>query len=104
MNDQVNVTQYFYKHRAIAVASILVGLLIFTWLWGLSASIRGNLAARIDIHRGRYQVLGYGLPSPSRPEYARCLRDRYGIEFRAVAGCIVSRCNVCDSIPDSPSL
>src|SRR5207247_6284709 len=82
--------QYFQKHRAIAVTSVIVALLISSWMWGLSAGIRGNLAARIDVRRGRYQVLGYGLPSPSRPEYARCLRDRYGIEFRAVAGCIVS--------------
>ena len=35
-------------------------------------------------------MLGYGLPSPSRPEYVRCLRERYSIRFRAVAGCIVS--------------
>jgi hypothetical protein len=35
-------------------------------------------------------MLGYGYPSPSRPEYARCLRERYKIEFRPVAGCIVS--------------
>ena len=78
------------KHRIVAVTSTLVALLIFCWLWGPFATIRGSLAARVDIHRGRYQVLGYGLPSPSRPEYARCLRERYGIEFRTVAGCIVS--------------
>jgi hypothetical protein len=24
------------------------------------------------------------------PEYARLLHERYGIEFRAVAGCIIS--------------
>jgi hypothetical protein len=35
-------------------------------------------------------VLGYGLPTPWRPEYARCLRERYNIEFRTVAGCVVS--------------
>lgn len=55
------------------------------------APIRGNQAARIDIHRGRYQVLGYGLPTAWRPEYARCLQDHYGIEFRAVASCTVSK-------------
>jgi hypothetical protein len=35
-------------------------------------------------------VLGYGLPSPWRPAYARCLQERYNVRFRAVAGCIVS--------------
>jgi hypothetical protein len=41
--------------------------------------------------RGHYKILGYGLPSPWRAEYARLLQERYGIEFHAVAGCIVSR-------------
>ena len=35
-------------------------------------------------------MLGYGLPTPWRPEYARCLRERYNIDFRTVAGCVVS--------------
>ena len=90
LNVQANMKQDRRKQRRIAATSALVGLLILCWLWSLSASIRGNLAARIDLLRGQYQVLGYGLPSSSRPEYARCLRERYGIEFRTVAGCIVS--------------
>jgi len=52
--------------------------------------MRGRLAAHVDMQRGRSQILGYGLPNPSRPEYARCLRERYKIDFRPVAGCIVS--------------
>ena len=60
------------------------------WPWSLAAPSVGRIAAHRDIQRGRYQLLGYGLPSPSRPEYARCLRERYGIQFHAVAGCIVS--------------
>jgi hypothetical protein len=36
-------------------------------------------------------VLGYGLPIPWRTEYARLLRQRYGIEFRTVALCLVSK-------------
>lgn len=48
------------------------------------------MVARYDISRGHYEVLGYGLPVPWRPEYARLLQERYGVKFRAVAGCIVS--------------
>jgi hypothetical protein len=40
--------------------------------------------------REHYEVLGYGLPVPWRPEYARLLQERYGIKFRTVALCIVS--------------
>lgn len=59
--------------------------------WDTSASVRGRFQARYDIKRGHYNVLGYGLPSRSRPEYVRLLHERYGIEFHAVAGCIVSQ-------------
>jgi hypothetical protein len=72
---------------------VAVGLAIsFTAVstWHLAAPLRGDLAARIDVHQGSYQILAYGLPTAERPEYAECLRRRYGVEFRAVAGCIVS--------------
>jgi hypothetical protein len=81
---------YLSNHKVIAAIVALVGLLVLSYFWSLSASIRGHIAARIDIRRGQYQVLGYGLPSRSRPEYARCLRKRDDIDFRPVAGCIVS--------------
>ena len=81
---------YLRNHKGIAAISALGGFLILCWFWSLSAPIRGRLAAHIDIHRGRYEVLGYGLASPSRSDYARCLRERYNVEFRTVAGCVVS--------------
>ena len=87
---QPEMRQYLRKHKWIATLCILSAFLTLCWLWSLAAPIRGRLAAHVDLQRGRYQVLGYGLPSPSRPEYARCLRERYKIEFRPVAGCIVS--------------
>jgi hypothetical protein len=84
------ISNYAGNHKGVATGVALGIFLIFCWLWSVSAPIRGNLAARVDAHRGRYQVLGFGLPTPWRPEYARCLRERYGIEYRPVAGCIVS--------------
>lgn len=56
-----------------------------------TAPMRGRLAAHFDVWRGHYVVLAYGLPSPWRPQYAQLLRDRYGIEVRTVAFCIVSK-------------
>jgi hypothetical protein len=81
---------YLPNHKGIAAISVLGALVVLCWFWDQSASIRGGLAARIDVHRGRYQLLGYGLPSPSRPEYASCLRQRYSVGFRPVAGCMVT--------------
>lgn len=82
--------QYLRRHKMFAAVSVFTLFLALSWLWSASAPIRGHIAARIDVHRGRYQVLGYGLAPPSRSEYAGCLRERYGIEFRTVAGCMVS--------------
>lgn len=79
------------RKRLAAVAAFLSFLVLSSVLWSASASIRGRLVARIDTALGHYEVLGYGLPVPWRPEYARLLRERYGIKFRTVALCIVSR-------------
>ena len=55
-----------------------------------TAPMRGRVAAHFDVWRGHYVVLAYGLPSPWRPQYTQLLRERYGIEVRTVALCIVS--------------
>lgn len=81
---------YIRAHRAITTFCALSALVADSWLWSLAAPIRGRLAAYRDVRQGRYEVLGYGMPTPWRPEYARCLRERYNISFHPVAGCIVS--------------
>jgi hypothetical protein len=48
------------------------------------------MAARYDVGHGHYRILAYGLPPGWRSEYARLLKERYGIEMRTVALCIVS--------------
>ena len=50
-----------------------------------------KIDAHIDLARGQYKLFGYGLPSPWRASYVAALRQRYGVEFHAVAGCIVSK-------------
>ena len=55
-----------------------------------TASMRGRLTAHFDVWRGHYVVLAYGLPPPRRHQYAQLMRERYGIEIRTVALCIVS--------------
>lgn len=78
------------RHKILTVVIILAALLFVNWVWSLSASTRGRLAAQRDIRRGRYEVLGYGLPPASRDDYVRCLREQYGVQYRVVALCIVS--------------
>ena len=89
-NVQPDMRRYIRTHKWIAAVCILGAFVACCWLWSLTAALRGRLAAVMDIRSGQYQLLGYGLPRPSRPEYARCLRERYNIKFRAGAGCIVS--------------
>lgn len=83
---------FFRKHKAFAGAVALVSCTILSSsFWSITASTRGELVARYDISREHYEVQGYGLPVPWRPEYARLLQERYGVKFRTVALCIVSR-------------
>ncbi len=88
--EQNGVIRFLRGHKKLTVVLALVILVGSLSLWFLSAPIRGNLAARLDVYRGRYQVLGYGLPSPWIHKYAQCLQDRYNVRYHAVAGCVVS--------------
>ena len=40
--------------------------------------------------QGRRQILTWGLPAPQIYEYAEILQRDYGVERRAIAGCVVS--------------
>ncbi len=77
------------KKLAGAFASVIL-LVIALQAWPATSSLRGRIAARIDLRRGHYKILVYGLPPPDRPEFTRFLRERYGIETEAVASCVVS--------------
>jgi len=73
---------------ALCLLLLLIGL--YFRIVGLPfAHLRGTLAARWDISHGRYRILTYGLASLDRGEYARTVRDRYGVEIRTIAGCRV---------------
>ena len=69
---------------AIVVVPILVGV-----MWLESASPRGRWAARSDLAHGHYRMLAYGLPPAEVYEYRNLLQQRYAIEYRQVAFCIV---------------
>lgn len=72
----------------------IASIAMIAWdIYGYSPVPRicGYLAAENDVHHGQYRLLGYGLPPPGMPRYVRMLKARYGIQYRAVAGCVVSR-------------
>jgi hypothetical protein len=78
---------FIRRHRWLSAGLMLVAGSIG---WLVSGGIRGQLVAHFDVARGHYEILSLGLPAPWRSEFARILRERYGIENRVVAGCIVS--------------
>jgi hypothetical protein len=78
---------FICRHRWLSASLMLVAGSIGWWLSGVT---RGQLVAHFDVARGHYEILSLGLPVPWRSEFARILRERYGIENRVVAGCIVS--------------
>lgn len=71
-------------------AALIVGVLALVISAESTASVRGRLTAHYDVWRGHYVVLAYGLPVPWRSQFAQLLRERYGVEVRTVALCIVS--------------
>jgi hypothetical protein len=77
-----------HKKKFIAGTVLLLLLVIGPFPFPVT---QGRLKARLDLSLGRHVVLGYGLPPPGRPEYERLLRERYGIEFRSIAACIISQ-------------
>ena len=78
------------RKKAALVVGILALVVCAELIREYTAPMRGRLKARYDVWRGHYAVLAYGLPPPWRPQYAHLLRERYGIEVRTIALCIVS--------------
>ncbi|MGA3371179.1 MAG: hypothetical protein ABSC48_05400 [Terracidiphilus sp.] len=78
--------------RAVAVATLIV--LLFEWdsagWWPLAAAL-GQHNAQVDVAHGHYKILTHGIANPEGSPYANLLRQRYGVELHAVAGCIVSK-------------
>ena len=66
----------------ILMAAVLEG-------WWLTAAARGTLLARFDVWRGHYAIHSYGLNVSGR-EFAKLLKERYGIGTQVDALCIVS--------------
>jgi hypothetical protein len=79
--------QWLTRRRRIVAA---VALLVLAIGWWFSAYPRGMIAAWADGARGHNEVKVFGLPPPWVREYARLVRERYGVEVNAVAGCVVS--------------
>jgi hypothetical protein len=79
---------FFSRHKKLDAFLLIVCSVV---LWELATPLRGNLAARYDLARGKHRILNFGLPPLWLPEYARLLRERFGVELDAVAGCTVSQ-------------
>lgn len=86
------VKTFLRSHKTLlSIIGIVFALCAADVRWSASATCRGRLAAHMDLRRGRYIVLAYGLPPFGAPEYARILKEQYAIEFHYVDFCTVSR-------------
>jgi hypothetical protein len=86
-----SVRAFVSNHKkVIAVIGFVALLIALVEAWLVSAPMRGRITARFDVWRGHYEVRVYGLPPVWRSEYARLLKNQYGIETHTVAFCIVS--------------
>src|SRR5208282_2349061 len=91
LSEAVTVKEFRKTRRKVAMVVGAIALLAVSLeMWSATAPLRGRMAAHFDVRRKHYRVLVYGLPPAWRSGYADLLRERYGIEVRAVAYCIVS--------------
>src|SRR4051812_46541036 len=58
--------------------------------WHFTAYPRGALMAHIDHSRGHSEVKVYGSLFPAEETAARLLKDKYGVVWERVAGCVVT--------------
>ena len=84
------MNSFIRNYKKLAAIIVLAFLFAGFLAWNFSARTRGKIMAHLDVARGHYAILTYGLQAESRPE-AALLRERYGIEDRAVAGCTVTK-------------
>jgi hypothetical protein len=85
---------FLVKHkRLFAVIGLVLLLPVLLQTWWLTAGTRGQLHARFDLWRGHFAIHTYGLNLSGR-EYARILKDRYGIATHVDALCIVSESQI----------
>ncbi len=75
--------------RRLIVTAVTLFVLAVTWRF--SGYPRGMIAAWADGARGHNEVKVCGLPPPWDGEYIRLVRQRYGVEVNAVAGCVVTQ-------------
>jgi hypothetical protein len=78
------------RRRGLTTIALVAAIIGLGWIWTSTAALRGTLEAKFDLARGHYAILAYGLPPGGREEYTRLLKERYGIERRQIALCIVS--------------
>jgi hypothetical protein len=82
------ITTLVRSHKKLTATAAAIVILVSAWFG--SPSLRGSVAAHIDVARGRYEIQTFGLPAPWSRQYTRLLYDRYGVRSRPVAGCVVS--------------
>jgi len=84
----------FWRQNAWAVRILLVFALAgvgFPFAWEMSAATRGQLVAHFRLASGHYVILTAGLGADRPPKCYYAIRERYGIEVRPIAGCIVTK-------------
>lgn len=90
----LSMSSFWHKHRGLLVVALSVLLVpVMQEAWSLTAAARGTRLARHDLWRGHYAIHTYGLILGA-PEYARLLKERYGIEIHVDALCIVSKSQI----------
>ena len=82
--------RFVSEHKLLTALAGVAFLFVLYFAFHPSPAVRGRRDARFDLAHGHYVQLGYGLPTEWASEYDRCLRERYGVEARTVAGDVLT--------------
>ncbi|HEX3877087.1 MAG TPA: hypothetical protein VHW24_08885 [Bryobacteraceae bacterium] len=85
------MSRFFLRHRFVITFGIAILATATLSSCTVANSFRGHITAEYDLALGHYKILTFGLGGPRQPLYAQILKERYGIEMQAVAGCVVTQ-------------
>jgi hypothetical protein len=79
------------KFIKIALLFLIIYILLIPFIHYLAPRILGMVEATYNVWRGHYEVKIYGDPRFFDEDYAKKIKERYGISHKVVAGCMVNR-------------
>jgi hypothetical protein len=77
------------KPSLLSRRRVILALISLVVSWYAGSYWRGVMMATIDFACGHYEKMGWGLPFPWTEDYARRLKEKYGVTYDPIDDCSV---------------